>query len=48
LAADASRPAALLVAFIRPVCALLAPSRAGASTPKVATLFRTEPLEPAS
>ena len=31
--------------FLRPVCALLAPGRAGASTPKVATLFRPEPLE---
>ena len=40
LAADASRRAALLVAYIRPVCALLAPCRAGASTPKVPTLFR--------
>jgi hypothetical protein len=34
LAAEASRQAAWLVAFIRPACALLAPSRAGASTPK--------------
>ena len=34
LAADASRRAALLVAYIRPVCALLAPCRAGASTPR--------------
>jgi hypothetical protein len=40
LAADASRRAALLVAYIRPVCALLAPYRAGASTRKVPTLFR--------
>ena len=31
LAADASRRAVLLVAYIRPVCALLAPRRAGAS-----------------
>ena len=32
-AADASRRAALLVAYIRPVCVLLAPCRAGASPP---------------
>ena len=35
LAADASRRAALFVAYILPVCALLAPCRAGASTPKL-------------
>src|SRR5688500_17807621 len=44
LAADASRRAALLVASILPVCALLAPGRAGASTPKLTTLFRPESL----
>ena len=43
LAADASRRAALLVAYILPVCALPAPCRAGASTPKATTLFRFEP-----
>ena len=37
--ADASRRAALLVAYIRTVCALLAPCRAGASTPTMITLF---------
>ena len=37
--ADASRRAALLVACILPVCALLAPCRAGASTPRMQTLF---------
>jgi hypothetical protein len=41
LDADASRRAALLVACIFPICALLAPGRAGASTPKVAHLFRS-------
>ena len=35
---DASRRAALLVTCIRPVCALLAPCRAGASTPTSAKL----------
>src|SRR5213593_2522856 len=39
LAADASRRAALLVACIRPVCALLAPCRAGASTPRDDTVI---------
>ncbi len=39
LAADASRRASLLVAYIRPVCALLAPRRAGASTPRFGTLI---------
>jgi hypothetical protein len=39
LAADASRLASLLVAYIRPVCALLAPRRAGASAPRMAPLF---------
>ena len=45
MAVDASRRAALLVAYIHPVCALLAPCRAGASTPNVATLFPSEPLD---
>ena len=31
--------ASLLVAYIRPVCALLAPRRAGASTPRLGTLI---------
>ena len=44
LAADASRRAALLVACILPVCALLAPGRAGASTPTLTNLFLTGPL----
>ena len=44
LDADASRLAALLVAYILPVCALLAPCHAGASTPIVATLFVDGPL----
>jgi hypothetical protein len=39
LAADAFRLAALLVAYIRPACALLAPCQAGASTPRLAHLF---------
>jgi hypothetical protein len=39
LDADASRRASLLVAYIHPVCALLAPRRAGASTPRMAHLF---------
>ena len=39
LAADASRRASLLVTYIRPVCALLAPRRAGASTPSLGTLI---------
>ena len=43
VAADASRRAALLVAYIRPVCALLAPCRAGASTPTMTNLFLTGP-----
>ena len=38
LAADASRRAALLVAYRLPVCALLTPCRAGASTPRMHTL----------
>jgi ethanolamine utilization protein EutM len=38
LAADASRRASLLVAYILPVCALLAPCRAGASAPKLGNL----------
>ena len=44
LAADASRGAALLVACIRPVCALLAPCRAGASTPKIADVIHLRVL----
>jgi hypothetical protein len=44
VAADASRRAALLVAYILPVCALLAPCRAGASTPKLTILFRPGPF----
>jgi len=44
LDADASRRAALLVASMFPTCAFLAPCRAGASTPKVAHLFRSGPL----
>src|SRR6266571_2030074 len=44
LAADASRRASLLVAYILPVCALLAPCRAGASTPIMHTLFFYGPL----
>jgi hypothetical protein len=43
VAADASRRAALLVACIRPAYALLAPGRAGASTPTTTTLFFTGP-----
>src|SRR5206468_1748909 len=43
--ADASRLAALLVAYILPVCALLAPCHAGASTPRTAHLFRDGPLD---
>jgi hypothetical protein len=39
VAADASRRASLLVAYIRPVCALLAPRRAGASTPIIGTFI---------
>ena len=35
VAADASRPATLLVGRILPACSLLAPCRAGASTPSV-------------
>ena len=38
LAADASRLAALLVAYIVPLCALLAPCRPGASTPRMRPL----------
>ena len=44
LAADASRRALLLVAYIRPVCALLAPRRAGASTPRLGTLIHFRAL----
>ena len=43
LNADASRRASLLVAYIHPVCALLAPRRAGASTPRMAHLFPDGP-----
>jgi hypothetical protein len=43
LAADASRRASLLVTYIRPLCALLAPRRAGASTPRMAHLFPDRP-----
>ena len=39
LAADAYRLAALLVACIRPVCALLPPCQAGASTPRDGALI---------
>ena len=39
LTADASRRASLLIAYIHPVCALLAPRRAGASTPRLGTLI---------
>jgi hypothetical protein len=35
--------AALLVAKMRPACALFAPSRAGASMPKLTTVCRPEP-----
>ncbi|MEQ1912614.1 MAG: TonB-dependent receptor plug domain-containing protein, partial [Vicinamibacterales bacterium] len=44
LAADASRRALLLVTYIRPVCALLAPRRAGASTPIISTPIRERVL----
>ena len=43
LNADASRLASLLVACILPVCALLAPCQAGASTPRTAHLFPDGP-----
>ena len=43
LTADASRRAALLVAYMRQACVLLAPCLAGASTPKLTTLLRPEP-----
>ena len=36
--------ASLLVAYIRPVCALLAPCRAGASTPMLGTLIHFQAL----
>ena len=42
--ADPSRLAASLVGRILPVCSLLAPCQAGASTPKTANLFFTGPL----
>ena len=38
--------ALLLVAYIRPVCALLAPRRAGASTPRLGTLIHERVLSP--
>ena len=44
LATDASRPTALLVAYILPVCALLAPGRPGASTPRDATVISLRTL----
>ena len=43
LAADASRRATLLVAFIHPVCALLAPCRAAPRRPEIAQLFPDGP-----
>ena len=43
LAADASRLASLLVAYIFPICALLAPCHLGASTPRSAYLFLRGP-----
>jgi len=46
LAADASRRASLLVAYIRPACSLLAPRRAGASTPTHGTLTPGRTLMP--
>ena len=46
LATDASRRAALLVAYILPVCALLAPCRAGASAPKLGNLILAGPPVP--
>ena len=39
LAADASRRASLLVAYMRPACSLFAPRRAGASMPTHGTLI---------
>jgi hypothetical protein len=39
LTTDASRPAALFVAYILPVCALLTPCRTGASTSRMINLF---------
>ncbi len=44
LAADASRPAALLIACIHWVCALLAPGRLGASTPRIGTFIHFQAL----
>ena len=41
--ADPSRLAALLVGYIPPVCALLAPCQAGASTPETTSLFPDGP-----
>ncbi len=45
LAADPSRPPALLVAYIRSVCALLAPWRPGASTARMAKVLSRGPLQ---
>ncbi|MEP7310791.1 MAG: hypothetical protein ABJA98_35280, partial [Acidobacteriota bacterium] len=45
LAADASRRAALLVTCIRPVCALLAPCLAGASTSRIAHVIHRRVLK---
>src|SRR6266508_2346944 len=45
LAADASRLAALLVAYIVPLCSLLAPCQPGASTPGITHLFPDGPLD---
>ena len=42
LDADASRLAALLLTYILPVCALVAPCQAGASTPRTTHLFMDE------
>ena len=48
LNADASRLAALLVAYIRPVCALLAPCPAGPSTPRDSALISGRALSAVS
>ena len=47
LDADASRLASLLVACILPVCALLAPCQAGASTPMIGALISARVLREA-
>ena len=44
LTADACHPTTLLVACILPVCALLVPGRAGASTPQKGKLLLLGPL----